>query len=77
MANRPEPLTAAEQADVGRVTRALRGAGVRWKTIERELGLCERHLRRCIGMSDFCGGMSGFGDCAGAVARGPSATALD
>lgn len=59
MSNRPDPLSAGEQADIGRVALALRAAGVPWKTVEDELGLCERHLRRCIALAgDDAGAMS-------------------
>jgi hypothetical protein len=55
-------LTPAQQSDLGRIVREMRAAGMRWKQIERELGLCERHLRRIAAMSDFSVGMSGISD---------------
>lgn len=66
MSNRPEPLTAAEQRDLGRVVIAMRDNGVCWKQVERELGLCERQLRRYAGlalMSDNFPPMSDLADC--------------
>lgn len=63
MSKRPEPLTAREQADLGRVVLALRDNGVCWKAIEDEFGLTRRHLWRCALMSQNTPGMSHPGDC--------------
>jgi hypothetical protein len=41
-------MSAAQQADVGKVAAAMRENGVCWKRIEDLLGLCARHLRRCM-----------------------------
>lgn len=63
MSARPEPLNPAEQADLGRVAGTMRAAGMLWKEIAADLGLCERQLRRCIRMSENSSGMSDRGDC--------------
>jgi transcriptional regulator with GAF, ATPase, and Fis domain len=47
MSNRAGHLSAAEQADLGRVARAMHEAGGLWKQIAEELGLGERQMRRC------------------------------
>lgn len=63
VSNRRDPLSLQQQADIGRLTRAMRAAGMLWKEIAGELGLCERHLRRCAGMSANNAGMSDHEDC--------------
>lgn len=50
MSNRPEPLSAAEQADIGRVALAMREARVCWKRIEDELGMSRVQLWRCLSL---------------------------
>lgn len=66
MSNRPEPLTAAQQADLGRVVRVARANGVPWKCLEREFGRCERQLRRYALMSELSERMSDLRDCGSA-----------
>lgn len=66
MSKRPHPLTASQQIELGGVVSAMRACELPWKVIEAELGMNERHLRRCVSlalMSDLRGGMSGPGAC--------------
>lgn len=48
MTNRPDPMTAEQQAMLGRLVAAERLAGRPWKLIERELGMSRRQLWRCV-----------------------------
>lgn len=72
MSNRPQPLSAEEQNDIGRTVLGARQLGVCWKHLERELGMSRRQLWRCVqrhvrqlaaGMSQESGRMSHQGDC--------------
>lgn len=48
MSNRPAPLSADEQADIGAVIGGLRGAGWGWKQLEEFFGMHRVQLWRCL-----------------------------
>lgn len=71
MSNRPEPMSAAEQAAIGKVVAAMRDSGVLWKEIVHELGMSRMHLSRCLRrarMVQKTGRMLHPGDCEVAAA---------
>lgn len=48
MSNRPAPLAAERQIEMGAQVGRLRAAGLSWKTIEKATGMERTQLWRCV-----------------------------